>query len=185
MTAVMAATSQNITEKDLKKLSHAKDVAREYIEIAIDALKNLKTEIDGELSPHSIKVSNLLKKHFGNENRYVIGSVLKTALRIERVLNNNGKKYKYSPANIGNKMGRAMFLCTTIKIGAPFFETNLRNRVVTIIHETGHIIGLNFLIPELYEGKSKNMPTIYRLYNADDVALFVYDIAQSKEFKQV
>ena len=181
----MAKIIENLPAKEIKKIVHAQEIAREYLKIAINLLEVAREEYSGQLSPNSQIILKTLQKHFGKNNQYVLKSTLKTIRKIANVLGDDGNKYRIKATNIGNKMGRAMFLGRTIKLGTPFFETNLRNRVVTIIHETGHIVGLNFLVPELYEGKSKNMPVIYRLYNADDVALFAYEIGQSREFKQV
>ena len=183
----MAGYSAKMANTEFDVAHNAQIHARNYINCAIEGIKRLRRQrqeikvgIRNSLSPKANKIENALQDFFGKASNSVLNSVIKTLWKIDDVLADDGETYKFKCINNSTKFGRALFCGRSIKLGKPFFETSFRNQVITIIHETGHIVGLNFLIPELYEGKSRNMPTLYRLYNADDIAMFVFEVGREK-----
>jgi RHS repeat-associated protein len=181
----LAGCDSGMSRSQCDQAMKGQEQARQDIKVVQSALKNLTNErasvangSQKELSAGAKATESALQDKFGSSSFGTVNSLSSTLTKINAVLADNGSKYNYQFANLGNVYGRTSIASSTIKLGSPFFSTTQRNQVVTAIHEAGHVVGLNFMMPERYEGNSKGLPTIYRLYNADDIAIFTYNRAR-------
>ncbi len=177
----MAGCSSDMTPADCETALAAQAQAREAIGNAQIALSNLSIERSQiatgkltELSDSAKETEAALEKQFGDSSQSTIASVQSKISAIDQVLADDGKNYQFEHKDIGNDLGRAWPSGSKITLGDRFFSAQNRDQVVTVIHEPGHIA--NWALDVGYEGRSKNFPTFIRLRNADDIAIFTYNV---------
>jgi RHS repeat-associated protein len=185
--AGLASCANAMSDADCDAALAAQAQARQDIKIAQAALTGLNNERAAvasgdqkELSATAKATESALSKNFGDASSSTIKNLQSTLTKIDGVLADSGGIIQFSREKMPKYLGRAMPFGNKIKLGDDFFSANTssRDRVVTTIHEAGHIIGLNFMMPEAYEGAARWAPTWYHLYNADDVARFSFDAGQ-------
>jgi len=172
--ASLAAQAQARTEI-AKTLSNLHELTKERA-----AITNAWDQKD--LSPAATATQFNLQKWFGDASASTISNVEKSLSKIDKILADDGSNYTFVHADIGKNLGMTTFGSGVIKLGDSFFSgksASFRNQVVTVTHESAHVVGA--IVPyELYEGDGRSFPTWYHLLNADDIAIFAHNTAQSQ-----
>lgn len=95
---------------------------------------------------------------------------------MRKILEDGGGKYTFARTN-GNYQGQSTRIFGhEIRLGKAFFEgvnANARDNRVTVMHEADHIWRGSGDFG--YEGRSAGLPSFMRIWNADDMAIFVND----------
>lgn len=147
------------------------------------ALKNLTSERDAVksgkqdgLSAGAKATEGYLQKNFGSSGSATISEVANALVGMRKILEDGGGKYTFARTN-GNYQGQSTRIFGhEIRLGKAFFEgvnANARDNRVTVMHEADHIWRGSGDFG--YEGRSAGLPSFMRIWNADDMAIFVND----------